>query len=48
MTTEEDKAFGAFSEFLLAPHEGGPTYEYMTNLNTYLNLCSSAVNCNLG
>ena len=28
--------------------EGVPTYEYMTNLNVYLNSCSSAVDCALG
>ena len=40
MTPEEDKIFGAFSECLLKPLEGVPTYEYMTNLNVYLNSCS--------
>ena len=48
MTPEEDKIFGAFSECPLAPLEGVPTYEYMTNLNVYLNSCSSAVDCTLG
>ena len=48
MTPEEDNIFGAFSECPLAPLEGVPTYEYMTNLNVYLNLCSSAVNFTLG
>ena len=48
MTPEEDKIFGAFSEYPLAPLEGVPTYEYMTNLNVYLNSCSSAVYCTLG
>ena len=48
MTPEEDKIFGAFSECPLASLEGVPTYEYMTNLNVYLNLCFSAVNCTLG
>ena len=48
MTPEEDKIFGEFSEFLLTPLEGVPTYEYMTNLNVYLNSCSSAVDCTLG
>ena len=48
MTPEEDKIFGAFTESPLAPLEGVPTYKYMTNLNIYLNLCSSAVNCALG
>ena len=47
MTLEEDKIFGAFSESPLAPLEGVPTYEYMTNINVYLNLCSSAVDCTL-
>ena len=44
---EEDKIFGAFSECPLAPLEGVPTYEYMTNLNVYLNSCSSAVDFTL-
>ena len=48
MTPEEDNIFGAFSEFPLAPLEGAPTYEYMTNINFYLILCLSAVNCTLG
>ena len=47
MTPEEDNIFGAFSECPLAPLEGVPTYEYMTNLNIYLNWCSSAVDCTL-
>ena len=48
MTPEEDKIFGAFSEFPLAPLEGAPTYEYMMNLHVYLNSCLSAVDCTLG
>ena len=48
MIPEEDKIFGAFSECPIAPLEGVPTYEYMTNLNVYLNLYSSAVDCTLG
>ena len=48
MMPEEYKILGAFSEFPLAPLEGVPTYEYMTNLNVSLNLCSSAVDCTLG
>ena len=48
MTPEEDKIFGAFTECPLTPLKGVPTYEYMTNLNFYLNLCSSEVNCTLG
>ena len=48
MTPEEDKNFGAFSECLLASLEGVSTYEYMTNVNIYLNLCSSAVDFTLG
>ena len=47
MTPEEDKIFGAFTECPLAPLERVYTYEYMTNLNVYLNSCSSAVNCML-
>ena len=48
MTPEEDKMFGEFSECPLAPHEGVPTYEYKTNLNIYLNSCSSEIYCTLG
>ena len=48
MTPEEDKIFGAFSECLLATLESIPTYEYMTNLNVYLNSCLSEVYCMLG
>ena len=48
MTPEEDKIFGAFLEFPLAPLEGVPTYEYMTNLNVYLNSFWSAVDFTLG
>ena len=47
MTPEEDKIFGAFSECPLATLEGVRTYEYMTNLNVYLNSCLSAVDCTL-
>ena len=43
MTPEEENIFREFTEYPLAPLEGVPTYEYMTNLNFYLNLCSSAV-----
>ena len=48
MTPEEDNIFGAFMECPLAPLEGVPTYEYMTNMNVYLNLCPSAANCTIG
>ena len=48
MTPEEDNIFGAFSECPLASLEGVPTYEYMMNLNVYLNSCLSAVDCMLG
>ena len=48
MTPEEDKIFGAFSECPLALLEGVPTYEYMKNLNVYLNSFSSEVYCTLG
>ena len=34
---KEDNIFRAFTEFPLEPLEGVPTYEYMTNLNVYLN-----------
>ena len=45
---KEDKIFGVFSECLITPLEGVSTYEYMTNLNVYLNSCSSAVDCTFG
>ena len=48
MTPEEDKIFGAFLECPITTLEGVPTYEYMTNLNVYLNSCSSAVYYKLG
>ena len=48
MMPESDNIFGAFLERPLAPLEGVPTYEYMTNLNVYLNPCSSAVDCTFG
>ena len=48
MTPEEYKIFGAFLECPLTPLEGVPTYEYMTNLNVYLNSCLSVVDCTLG
>ena len=48
MTPEEENISGVFSEFSLAPLEGVPKYEYMTNLNVYLNSWSSAVDCGFG
>ena len=48
MTPKEDNIFGSFTECSLATLEGVPTYDYMTNLNVYLNSCSSAVDCTLG
>ena len=47
MTPEKDNIFGAFTEFPLASLEGVPTYDYMKNLNAYLNSCSSAFDCML-
>ena len=48
MTPEEDNNFGAFTECSLAPLKGVPTYEYMTTMKGYLNLCLLAVDCTLG
>ena len=48
MTPKEDKISEAFSGCPLAPLEGVPTYEYMTNLKVYLNSCFSEVHCTLG
>ena len=45
---KEDKIFGAFSECPLSPLESIPTYEYMTNLNVYLNSWPSEVHCTVG
>ena len=47
MTPEDDRIFRAFTECPLAPLEGVPTYEYMNNLNIYLNLFPSTVDCTL-
>ena len=47
MTPKEDKIFRALTECHLAPLEGVPIYKYMTNLNVYLNLYSSANDCTL-
>ena len=40
---KEDNIFGAFTECLLVPLEGVPTYEYMKILNFYLNSYVSPV-----
>ena len=48
MTPKKDKIFSAFTDCLLAPLEGVPIYKYMTNLDVYLNSCSSVVDCTLG
>ena len=48
MTIEEDKILEALLECPIAPLGGVPTYDYMTNLNVYLNSCSSVVDCRLG
>ena len=47
MTPKEDNIFGAFLECLFTPLEVVPIYEYMTNLNVYLNSCSSVVDFTL-
>ena len=48
MASDEDKIYSAFAECPLAPLQGLPTYEYMTELNVYLNSCSSSLPCSLG
>ena len=48
MTPEEDKIFGALTEYPLAPLEGVPTYQYISFFKVYLNFFSPAVNCTLG
>ena len=48
MTPEEDNIFEAFLECLIAPLDSVHMYDYMTNLNVYLNSCLAAVDCTLG
>ena len=48
MTPEEDLIFGAFTEWSLVTLERVPTYDYMMNLNVYLNSGSSTVDYTLG
>ena len=48
LTSEKDKIYRGFTEFPIAPLQGVPTYDYMTDLNVYLKACSSSVNCALG
>ena len=48
MSSEEDKIYCSFAEFPLAPLQGAPTYDYMIELNVYLNSCSSSIDYSLG
>ena len=48
MPTESDSIYDGFTECPLAPLEGLPTYEYLTNLGVYLNFCSSGIHSELG
>ena len=43
-----DKASFAFTECPLAPLQGIPTYSYLSELNSYMNACTSDVHSNLG
>lgn len=48
MTSSHETIFASFTECPLAPLESIPTYDYLTELNAYLNACSSSVHSNLG
>ena len=48
MTSSEDTIYSRFSECTVAPLDSIPTYEYLTELNTYLNSCSASVHSNGG
>ena len=48
MPSKSDSIYDGFTECLLAPLEGLPTYEYLTDLGVYLNSCSSGIHSELG
>lgn len=48
MTSSEDGIYSRFSECTVAPLDTIPTYQYLTELNTYLNSCSASVHSNGG
>ena len=48
MTSSEDTIYARFSECTVAPLDSIPTYDYLTELNTYLNSCSASVHSNGG
>ena len=48
MSTSHETIFASFTECSIAPLESIPTYDYLTELNAYLNACSSSVHSNLG
>ena len=43
-----DNILSSMPECTIAPLQGPPNLEYLTELNTYLNLCSASVQSNLG
>ena len=48
MTSSEDGIYSRFSECTIAPLDTIPTYQYVTELNAYLNACSTSVHSNGG
>ena len=48
MPSDADTIYDGFTECPLAPLEGEPTYEYLTDLGVYLNACSSGIHSDLG
>ena len=43
-----DNIISSMPECTISPLQGPPNLEYLTELNTYLNLCSASVHSNLG
>ena len=48
MPSDAETIYDGFTECPLAPLEGVPTYEFLTDLNLYLNACSSGIHSHRG
>ena len=48
MASSYETIFANFTECPIAPLEDIPTYDYLTELNAYLNACSASVHSDLG
>ena len=48
MVNTIETVISSFSECPLPPLEGIPTHDYLTNVNSYLNLCAASVHSKLG